>query len=365
MIDWFRGEIDFMHHALKTGYILSVTPDSNYEWLPDNTFHFTDVPEWTAKKRFDARGSYESSVFLRSVDIRQDGISYKLAIDGNLSKFLQGHNLFGSRDLNRLLELTFLQIIELGYVDPFYCEIYNSAWKEVDDTLKLIRSGDYAVNMIDINQLYDVGNDRSVENWLYSASMRAKTRHGRSTVDKGTVYLGKHSRRWALKFYNKYREMITREKGHSLPDQIQNEGLQQFAEGKLRAELRLLSLELKSMGITHGKHLSVDRINELFNEYIKKVQMSNQTVLNDELLQQLKPVLRGTLQLWRMGTDCRSMMPKPTFYRHRKLLLDYGIDISMPPLSPEHNNVVPMMRIIEAVPVENPKWAYERGLIAA
>ncbi len=34
-------------------------------------------------------------------------------------------------------------------------------------------------------------------------------------------------------------------------------------------------------------------------------------------------------------------------------------------VAPEHNNIVPLMRIIEAIPVINPVWAYERGLIAA
>ena len=45
--------------------------------------------------------------------------------------------------------------------------------------------------------------------------------------------------------------------------------------------------------------------------------------------------------------------------------MDYGIDIAAMHLTPEHNNIVPLMRIIEAVPVANPLWAYERGLIAA
>jgi hypothetical protein len=41
------------------------------------------------------------------------------------------------------------------------------------------------------------------------------------------------------------------------------------------------------------------------------------------------------------------------------------VEISAMHLEPEHNNVVPQMRIIEAVPVAIPLWAYERGLIAA
>lgn len=365
MIDWFRGSIEMPHHALKTGYILSVSPDCSVTWHPDNTMEYYGKPEWCSDKRVQARGTYEDSLFLRSAYVSPDGIASELRIDGNLSKFLQGHNLFGSRDLNRLLELAFIKLVETDQVQPVYDTFLGSATINYELALESIRSGDYKVKMIDINQLYDVGNDRSVEAWLHAASMRAKTRHGRSTVDKGTVYLGKHSRRWAMKFYNKFREMVTREKGHALPEELQNQGLQQFAEGKLRAELRLLSKELKSLGITHGKHLTQQKIGELFNAYLGKIDMTTQATLHDDLLTQLTPVLRGTLQLWRMGADVRSMMTKTSFYRQRQQFLELGIDISMPPLTPENNNVVPMMRIIEAVPVSNPHWAYERGLIAA
>ena len=73
---------------------------------------------------------------------------------------------------------------------------------------------------------------------------------------------------------------------------------------------------------------------------------------------------RVGVQLWRQGADLRQLLSEPTYFRHRKKLLEYGVDISSMHLEPEHNNVVPLMRIIEAVPVANPAWAYERGLIA-
>ena len=95
MIDWFRGSIEMPHHALKTGHVLSISPDCSVTWHPDNTFEYHGTPEWVAVKRFEARGSFESSLFLRSAYVSQDGIASELRIDGNLSKFLQGHNLFG------------------------------------------------------------------------------------------------------------------------------------------------------------------------------------------------------------------------------------------------------------------------------
>ncbi|TRW99936.1 phage/plasmid replication protein, II/X family, partial [Candidatus Methylobacter oryzae] len=225
--------------------------------------------------------------------------------------------------------------------------------------------GDYKIKMLDINELYDVGNDASVEAWLHAAGMRARSRHGRSTRDKGTVYLGKNSRRWAIKFYNKAREMLSKGKTHQLPTYLQNLGLEDFIKGKLRAELRIFSKELEKLGITHGYHLTPDLINQLFNDYLGKIDMTTQATLIDVQLLKMPRALMGTYQLWRQGADVRQLLSKPTYFRQRKLLLEYGVDISAMHLAPEQNNVVPMMRIIEAVPVAIPAWAYERGLIAA
>ena len=70
--------------------------------------------------------------------------------------------------------------------------------------------------------------------------------------------------------------------------------------------------------------------------------------------------------LWRQGSNLKDLMTKNTFYRHRRKLLEQGIDITMPPNNFEKpNNVVPLMKIIEATPVSIPLWAYEKGLIAA
>jgi II/X family phage/plasmid replication protein len=93
--------------------------------------------------------------------------------------------------------------------------------------------------------------------------------------------------------------------------------------------------------------------------------MTTQVTVHDEQLLKMPRHLQATFQLWRQGSDVRNLMNIQTFYKHRRLLLEYGVDIASMHLAPEHNNVIPMMRIIEAVPVANPVWAYERGLIAA
>lgn len=342
MVDWFRGEIPLRHNPLPAGRVLSIDSDGSIAW--------------ESIKSLDVRGSYESNLRLRSSGGDGNGLATSLLIDGNLCKFLQGHNIFGSCDLNRLLYLAFQKITASN---PQYFDQLS-----VYAALKAIERGQYLVKMLDINDLYDVGNDASVEAWLHAAEMRARSRSGRSTNDRGSVYIQKNSRRWAMKFYNKFREITARGKGHALPLELQNQGLEQFITGKLRVELRLMSMELKQLGLTSGFHFTSAAISHLFNSYLGKVNMNTQTTLIDQALTELPRCVQSTYQLHRQGVSLKNMLPKPTFFRHRKLLLEHGVDISMPPESPEHSNVIPLIRVVEAKPVQVPAWAYERKLIA-
>lgn len=345
MIDWFRGEIMFHHMPIPTGQIMSIEADGTIAWV--------------SPKRLDFRDSHETAIFLKSTGSAGDGFASHMMIDGNLSKFLQGHNVFGSCDLNILLAKTFQKIYE-AFEDHFF------GWAHpLPFVMGQIKKGNYVVKMLDVNELFEVGNDFNVEAWLHAAHMRACSRHGRATRDKGTVYLGQHSRRWAMKFYNKWREMVAKGKTHQLPDYLQNLGLEDFIKGKLRAEMRIFFKELEKHGITHGHHLTPDLINQLFNDYLGKIDMTTQVHLIDEQILKMPKPLQLSYKNWRDGVDLRQFLTHNTFYRHRRELLTYGIDISAPHLTPEQNNVVPMMRIIEAVPVAIPAWAYERGLIAA
>jgi len=344
MIDWFRGEIPFLHMPIPAGRVLSIEPDGSIEW--------------ESIKKVVCRGSHDSSIKVHSTGGDGQGRATSLMIDGNLCKFLQGHNIMGSRDLNKLLLLTFRKILSL-HIDHFA----GSSSPEL--TMAKIKKGDYLVKMLDINQLYEVGNDASVEAWLHAAHMRAVSRHGRANRDKGTVYLGQHSRRWSLKFYNKFKE-LSGGKSHALPDDLKGIGLEEFIEGKLRAELRIHAKELQDRyAVTHGYHLTPTKIQLLFNDYLGKIDMTTQATLIDEQLFSMPRTVLGTYQLWRQGADVRGLLSDSTFKRHRKVLKEYGIDINASPLAPEHNNVVPLFRIIEAVPVVYPQWAYDRGLIAA
>lgn len=85
--------------------------------------------------------------------------------------------------------------------------------------------------------------------------------------------------------------------------------------------------------------------------------------LSVEQLYEMPRAVSGTYCCWRRGFDLHQLVSKSTYYRHRKVLLTYGVDISVLHPNPERETVVPLQRVIEAVPVVTPDWAYERGLI--
>ncbi|WP_228140816.1 phage/plasmid replication protein, II/X family, partial [Acinetobacter baumannii] len=121
--------------------------------------------------------------------------------------------------------------------------------------------------------------------------------------------------------------------------------------------------ELKRRSLHIASNWDIDTAEELLLEYISKLEMSDVYMLKDDVLDTLPTRLRMVYQTWLNGDDLKQIMSKSAFYRCRSEMLKYGIDISTK--SPkEKNNVIPLIRVLEAKPVGIPDWAYERNLVA-
>ena len=97
-------------------------------------------------------------------------------------------------------------------------------------------------------------------------------------------------------------------------------------------------------------------ISQLFNGYMKGLNMSDVRTLPAEILADLPSGCRLAYQSWLEGHDLKGMLARPTFYRYRRQLLDHGVDIST--VNPrEVSNVVPLVRVLEAMPMQIPDWA--------
>jgi len=304
MIDWFSGLVAYNGNGLKLNSICELTPEG--ELL------------WRTERKLQAKGSYDASIKLgraASTDAMLEasnkyGFLYNpvaLYLSGNPSKFLQGHNVFGPSvsSLGSLLQAT---VRGLPY------EIRPS---DADNT----RFPAVHRSRVDITTSVDLGQHRLVHEWLRTAASSTRSRHGRPLISGDTVYWGKTSRRWTLKAYCKFCEL----KEHHPSDLALTAILRDYCESHLRLELTLRNPQLKDRG-------TLDE--SLIWEFIDKIEVG--VMKADVDLDNKRPNLPGiveyTLTRWRNGVDVRHELPKTTFYRHRRFIMnETGLDISLEP----------------------------------
>uniref|UniRef100_UPI001C060679 phage/plasmid replication protein, II/X family n=1 Tax=Escherichia coli TaxID=562 RepID=UPI001C060679 len=140
-------------------------------------------------------------------------------------------------------------------------------------------------------------------------------------------------------------------------------GLLDWTKDKLRIELTLRTTELIDLNLTLGANWNMKTPRQLFSEYVGRIEMNQNAILSDEKITKLPRKIQSTYLLWKQGANMKEMLPHNTFYRHRRELLSFGIDINFYCDSPDSNNVVPLIRTLEAKPVEIPLWIYEKGFI--
>jgi II/X family phage/plasmid replication protein len=181
-------------------------------------------------------------------------------------------------------------------------------------------------------------------------------------MKKTSLVFGNNTSRHQIIMYSKGEELEAG-KGHQLPIQLLDTQIAGWADDKLRVELRLKRKELDSVGLKEAHLITPQLIRQLFIEYVRRIDMTQQITLTSKQQMDLPRRLRSTYVLWKNGEDLRSTLPHNTYYRHRKELKTYGIDIRLPSESLDRSNVIPIFRFVEAIPVDVPEWAFHLGLV--
>lgn len=247
MIDWITASLPFAHEPLKAGYVCKVNAGGDIEWLQDVAVTVT--------------GSHESAIQVKSIGGDGQGRATHLRFSGNPSKFLQGHNVFGSADLLALVSDAFRQVCHIVGICPT-----SQEWHAID-------AGAYRISRVDFNQMFELPSRSDVLAWLRAAEYKSKTRHGRPSMKGGTLYWGQHSRRWSIKAYCKAEEINAPK--HKLPDHLQLPELLNWVDNKLRVELTLRSKELTELGLSDAKHLAHE-LDHLYRDYMRALHMTEQ-----------------------------------------------------------------------------------------
>lgn len=330
MIDWITAVVPCTHSdALVGGRVYSVDTDG--------------CIEWETSKRLSVEGSYSSKVQIKTHAENQVWIS------GNPSKFLQGHNLFGSNSPRKLVYAFLSEIArQLGLTPTF------------GDRLRW-RSGHYSITRIDIAECFRLPSTLDVDNWIRAAAPLVRGKHQQVSAYGGeTIYVGQRSRRISLKIYNKSREL----KKHPLDKRIPHrEQLIEFSEGLLRVEVCLRSQELKRRDLDRVENWESGTAMEILRERIGRLEMPEKLRLTATEIAELPPRLIGAVRLWESGHDLRNVYPKSTFYRYRSELMEFGIDVLAIPSAA--SNVVPLISFLDAKhEARVPSWAIGTPLLA-
>ncbi|MBF3268023.1 hypothetical protein HKW77_02615 [Pseudomonas aeruginosa] len=130
MIDWIAAMIELHHAPLSSGAVVCIEADGTVAW---------ETP-----RKMLVRGSHDSTIHIRSVGGDGQGNATHLYIDGNPSKWLQGHNLVGSCDLVALVWDAFQRLCALVGLEP------------TDFERQKVRAGQYRVTRVDYNRMFEL-----------------------------------------------------------------------------------------------------------------------------------------------------------------------------------------------------------------
>lgn len=297
---------------------------------------------WKSHRPTAVEGSHSTQVRVRS-----DGNGY-VSFSGNVSRFGRPHNLFGFdlgeclHRINEILGWYGLPPFTRGMEIPRISKV-SGRWCSADRgramQVKIEWTG-ARITRLDLTQNFGTGSlsdARAYMEWLstqqHTARIKVGTYHDGETVD-----WGRGSRRIYSKAYLKSAELAR----HGAPVEAVR-----YCEdrGVIRFEVTVKSTQLIDMGCHFLGSLDMTQLELLFAE--RREVMTRAEHTHDDL-EQLPNTLRRTARDWLAGDDLAKRMSERTFRRHRKELLEYGIDIAV------KRNVVefkPRVRVIEVRPL--------------
>lgn len=245
-----------------------------------------------------------------------------LSVSGNISKFAQGHNLFGPR---------------LSLRGPLLRHIVRTLARAgslaVDWSDRVVRADEWRVD-----EAVSIRFDRQAEarDWLSMAAACCRSRRGAGLAKGFTVYFGLGSTYWHLKCYSKFDELVSARK--KLADWEGYQHACDWAEGIVRIEVTLRRpelLRLPGLGPRDGV------VWDYWDRLVKSAH-SGASLLNG--VAALPVRLQGAVALWQAGRDLRAgadAVPHNTFYRWRRAIKEAtGLDISVPYEAKQESPVV-------------------------
>ena len=340
-VDWLSvWQVHPAHAPLNSGAI--VTTDGSGRTVFERTR--------TAR----IQGSYETSCALKS-----DGSC--VVASGNFGRLNRQDNVFNfepvatleranlAAQFAGLPEFTFRDLRnKIDGVSPAGSIGFNLA----DFTASRTSSEYIHLSRVDLTKNYSCGSVTAARSVVRAISGKSISRVKKGVGGDSSVWWS--NTRYMLKVYIKSLEM----EAHGT-----NSGkAYEFARdnGVIRLELELKRRELHDLGWSDFnefvKGWNMGTVHKLFKDYEKVLDVVN--VTNDaDFLDSLPFRLRVPAAAFLSGRDVRALMSRATFFRYRKALLDYGIDIA----DERPAQITTVVRQVEIVPLVAPDWYWKQA----
>lgn len=299
-------------------------------------------------KKSRIEGSFETAVFVRC-----DGET--VWFEGNVSKWGRTDNVFGY-SFTQCLQIINRLLLSLGLPPFTEGEKFISNFKGEPRTCWT----GAIVTRVDVTQNWSVGGKENAYHFMrYLQSQQASRLKTGTYGDGETVDFGRGSRRVYFKAYLKGPELrrhagrvadsSTFEKGAVDPYVLQ---LADWCDavGLVRVEMTFKATKLHDMGC---HFLGGFDMKQIEMEFEQRCEVLTRACADVDELSELPKALLSTYRMWQAGDDLTTKLSRATFYRHRRELLPYGVDIAI------KSNVVPLKtrtRVIKLGPVSMPDW---------
>lgn len=290
--------------------------------------------EYVVDTRQGLEGSFDSRV-----EIRCDG--HTVEFSGNISRYGRQDNLFGYSFIETIEKIN--QLIQSFGLPPFtageFFGFTDNGW-----TYSGAR-----VSRIDITCNYATGSMLDSEALLRNmAGHHIGRQKGSLSVNGATVEYGRGSKYVYGKLYCKTTE-LKRHKSKKSGQHVSEEVINYCQQtGIVREEFTLKSRFLTQNGLAYLGSITDKKLEEV---YMNRSQLQRLEQVKYENFNDLPKHLRATYVSWKYGYPID--LKRSQFYSHRKSLLAYGVDISIP------NNVhtLPIkVKTIQLSAVATPDW---------
>jgi len=296
------------------------------------------VLAWKTVRAVQHAGSFETTI-----NVRCDG--ERVTLSGNLSRFGRRDNLFGF-DLAECLRRANLILAHYG-LPPFTAGERVEVSKRGGRDVSYLWTG-ARISRIDLTANYAAGSmddAHAFMQWL--GSQHAPRQEGCALGQGETVAFGSGSRRQYWKAYLKALEL----KRHEGADQRVIDWCE--ACGLIRWEGTLRSNTLTEVGAAFlGDYERGHAMGQLIRIFEERAAVLSRATASTDDLDSLPRHLRATARDYLAGMDLPRVMTRASFFRHRKALLSFGIDIAVRNVRP----FTPRVRVVELAPAVAPDW---------